>query len=114
MIHRSLPFLHVVQSMAAFQIEQIVKGIMNRRSAVDALRGDAVMAVERVCPDETVSTMMLLGLTGSWYRDTTCSNNELLAGKALMKEYVDRLYEFANSVIVNCALISVHDGTDLD
>jgi len=93
MIHRSLPLLHVVQSMAAFQIGQIGQGILNRRSAVDALRGDSISAVERVCTDETVLTMMLLGLTSSWYRDTTCTSNELLAARTLMKEYVGRVRE---------------------
>jgi hypothetical protein len=66
MIHRSLPLLHVVQSMAAFQI---------------------------VCTEETVLTMMLLGLTSSWYRDTKCTSNELLAARALMKEYVGQVRE---------------------
>jgi len=93
MIHRSLPLLHVVQSMAAFQIGQIGQGILNRRLAVDSLRGDSISAVERVYTDETVLAMMLLGLTSSWYRDTTCTSNELLAARALMKEYVGRVRE---------------------
>jgi hypothetical protein len=99
MIHRSLPLLHVVQSMAAFQIGQIGLGILNRRWAVDALQGDSVSAVERVCTDETALTMMLLGLTSSWYRDTTCTSNELLAARALMKQYVGRVREIPPFVV---------------
>ena len=99
MIHRSLPLLHVVQSMAAFQIGQIGQGILNRRSAVDALRGDSIAAVERVCTEETVLTMMLLGLTSSWYRDIACTSNELLAARALMKEYNEQVREMTPFVV---------------
>lgn len=67
--------------MAAFQQNQVTRGIRERKKAAGFLEREGEVGIE------TVLAITLLGMTESWYRDTNCGGTQLLAARALMKSF---------------------------
>lgn len=85
MIHAAPALLHVVQSMAAFQMHQVAKGVSLRKKAVHLLLREADEHPQRSCSNETVLAITLLGMTESWCRYHCCNASQLLAAGSLVK-----------------------------